>query len=93
MSGKWTLRYGSAAVFTAIVIIAAALIANPTLLPNPTFGKANFTIMLTDPPTVPAGTTVLNLTYSNLSLHVTYPNETTEWLPVDASGQSICSHS
>ena len=86
MSGKWTLRYGSAAVFTAIVIIAAALIANPTLLPTPAFGKANFTIMLTDPPTVPAGTTVLNLTYSNLSLHVTYPNETTEWLPVGASG-------
>jgi hypothetical protein len=42
--------------------------------------------MLTDPPTVPAGTTVLNLTYSDVSLHVTYLNGTAVWLPVTASG-------
>jgi hypothetical protein len=42
--------------------------------------------MLTDPPTVPAGTTVLNLTYTNVTLHVTYPNGTSEWLPLNASG-------
>jgi hypothetical protein len=42
--------------------------------------------MLTDPPTVPAGTTILDLTYTNVSLHVTYPNGTAIWLPVNASG-------
>jgi hypothetical protein len=42
--------------------------------------------MLTDPPTVPAGTTILELTYSNVSLHVTYPNGTAIWLPFNASG-------
>ncbi len=35
---------------------------------------------------MPAGTTVLNLTYADLSLHVTYPNGSTEWLPISASG-------
>lgn len=86
MSGKWTLKYGTAAVLTAIAIISVALLANPAMLPTPTYAKASFTVMLTDPPTVPAGTTVLNLTYSNILLHVTYPNDTVEWLPVNASG-------
>ena len=29
---------------------------------------------------------MLNLAYSDVSLHVTYPNGTIEWLPVRASG-------
>ena len=86
MSGKWTLKYGSAAVLAAIVIIAVSLLANPSMLPSPAYATAPFTVMLTDPPTVPAGTTLLNLTYSDIALHVTYPNSTVEWLPVTASG-------
>jgi hypothetical protein len=35
---------------------------------------------------VPAGTTQLNLTYTDFLLHVIYPNGTAEWLPVGASG-------
>jgi hypothetical protein len=42
--------------------------------------------MLTDPPTVPAGTTQLNLTYSDVAIHVGYANGTTEWRPLSASG-------
>jgi hypothetical protein len=88
MSGKWTLKYGFAAVLTAVAIIVVSLLANPAMLPQPkqTFAGASFAVMLTDPPTVPAGTTVLNLTYSDVLLHVTYPNGTVEWLPVNASG-------
>ena len=86
MSGKWTLKYGSAAVLTAIVIITVSLFANPTMLPKPTFADASFVVMLTDPPTVPTGTTVLNLTYSDVLVHVTCPNGTAVWLPVNASG-------
>lgn len=90
MAIKWTFKYGSAAVITAIVIIAVSLLANPSMLPRPnpnsTYAAASFTVMLTDPPTVPAGTTVLNLTYSDILLHVTYPNGTATWLPVNASG-------
>lgn len=88
MASKWTLKYGLAAVLVAIVVIAVALFADPMSLitPSQTSGGASFLVMLTDPPTVPAGTTVLNLTYSNVSLHVTYPNGTSEWLLVNASG-------
>lgn len=86
MSGKWTLKYGSAAVITAVAIIAISLIANPLILPTPIFAAASFAVMLTDPPIVPTGTTVLNLTYSEFSLHLTYPNATTEWLALTASG-------
>ncbi len=53
---------------------------------NQTSAAASFLVLLTDPPTVPAGTTLLNLTYSDVSLHVTYPNGTAAWLPVNASG-------
>jgi hypothetical protein len=88
MSGKWTFKYGLAAVLVAIVIIAVFLFANPlsSVTPGQTSAAASFLVMLTDPPTVPAGTTVLNLTYSNVSLHVTYLNGTAVWLPVNASG-------
>jgi hypothetical protein len=85
MSRKWTLKYGSAAVLVAATIIGVALFANPIMLEQ-TSAAASFLVMLTDPPTVPAGTTILDLTYSNVSLHVTYPNGTAEWLPVNASG-------
>jgi hypothetical protein len=86
MSGKWTFKYGSAAVLAAIVIISVSLLANLSIMPSPTYATTSFTVMLTDPPTVPAGTTLLNLTYSNVALHVAYPNGTIEWLPVSASG-------
>jgi len=85
MSRKWTFKYGSVAVLTAIAIISVSLLANPVMLPKPAYADASFTVMLTDPPTVPAGTTVLNLTYSDVLLHVTYPNDTVEWLAVGAS--------
>jgi hypothetical protein len=82
---KWTLKYSLAAVLIASTIISVALFANP-IIPNQTPAAASFLVMLTDPPVVPAGTTILDLTYSNVSLHVTYPNGTTIWLPVNASG-------
>lgn len=86
MSGKWTLKYGLAAVLAAIVVIAVVLYANPLSFTPDQASAASFLVMLTDPPTVPAGTTILDLTYSNVSLHVTYPNGTALWLPVNASG-------
>ena len=84
MSGKWTFRYGSAAVLVAVAIIFVSLLANPSMIPNAK--AATFAVMLTDPPTVPAGTTILNMAYSDVLLHVTYPDGTVEWLSVSASG-------
>jgi hypothetical protein len=87
MYRRWTFKYSIAAVIVAVAIIAVSLFAN---LPNtpvvPTVEGATFAVLLTDPPTVPAGTTQLNLTYADVLLHVIYPNGTAEWLPVGASG-------
>jgi hypothetical protein len=87
MSSKWTLKYGLAAVLIAIVVIGVALVFNQTsFTPNQTSSTASFLVLLTDPPTVPAGTTMLNLTYSDVSLHTVHSNGTSEWLPLNASG-------
>jgi hypothetical protein len=90
MYRRWTFKYSLAAVFAAVAIIAVSLFANLTNTPVvptiPTVEGATFAVLLTDPPTVPAGTTQLNLTYTDVLLHVIYPNGTEEWLPVGASG-------
>jgi hypothetical protein len=87
MTKKWTLKYGLAAVLVSIAIITVVLFADPlsSLAPNQASAAASFLVMLTDPPTVPAGTTVLNLTYSDVSLHIVYPNGTSDWLAVPGS--------
>lgn len=88
MYRRWTFKYSLAAVVVAIAVIAVSLFANlPGTTPAvPTVEGATFAVMLTDPPTVPAGTTQLNLTYADVLLHVIYPNDTEEWLPIGASG-------
>ena len=86
MTIKWTTKYGLSAVLAAALIISVVFIVNPSIMPQPVSGKASFAVMLTDPPIVPAGTTVLNITYSDISLHVTYTNGTSEWLSVGTSG-------
>jgi uncharacterized membrane protein len=87
MNGKWTLKYGLAAMLVAVVVIAAVLVVNPlsSLAPGQKSPAGSFLVMLTDPPTVPAGTTMLNLTYSNVTLHVVNGSSST-WLTVNASG-------
>lgn len=88
MYRRWTFKYGLAAVVVAVAIITISLFANlPNIAPVvPNVEGATFAVLLTDPPTVPAGTTQLNLTYADILLHVVYPNGTEEWLQVGASG-------
>ena len=88
MYRRWTFKYSLAAVIAAIAIITVSLFANSTNTTPvvPTAEGATFAVLLTDPPTVPAGTTQLNLTYTDILLHVIYPNGSDEWLPVGASG-------
>jgi hypothetical protein len=86
MSTKWTLKYGLAAVLVSIILIAVVLFANPlSLMPSQNSTTASYVVMLTDPPIAPAGTTVLDLTYNNITLHVVYTDGTSYWLPVDVS--------
>lgn len=99
MYRKWPFKYGSAAIIAAAVVIVLSLFANlpnitdtsktPNMTNTPSTPKvetATLAVLLTDPPTVPAGTTQLNLTYADVSIHVIYPNGTEEWIPVGASG-------
>jgi hypothetical protein len=86
MTLKWTTKYGLAAVLSAALIISVVFFVNPSIMPQQVSAKYSFAVMLTDPPIVPAGTTVLNLTYSDISLYVTYANGTSEWLSVGTSG-------
>ena len=86
MTRKWTTKYGLAAVVTAVLIISIAMFANPSIIPQQASAKSTFAVMLTDPPTVPSGTTVLNITYSDISLHITYANGSSNWVSVGASG-------
>jgi len=91
MYRRWSFKYGLAAVIVATAIIVVSLFANSTNTTNvvptvPTVEGATFAVLLTDPPTVPAGTTQLNLTYTDVLLHVIYPNGTYEWLTVGAEG-------
>jgi Domain of unknown function (DUF4382) len=86
MYRKWTFKYSLAAVIVAIAIISVSLVGNLNNTPLIPEAQAKVVILLTDPPTVPAGTTQLNLTYTDISLHVAYQNGTQEWIPVDASG-------
>jgi hypothetical protein len=97
MYRRWTFKYGLAAIIVAIAIVGASLFANLTnttfVVPTdsttptvPTVEGATFAVLLTDPPMVPAGTTQLNLTYTDFLLYVIYSNGTDEWLPVGAEG-------
>ena len=87
MTARWTLKYGLAAVLVAIVVIGIVLYTNPTsLTPSQSSATTSFLVMLTDPPIVPTGTTMLNLTYTDVSLHLAYSNGTDVWLPINASG-------
>jgi hypothetical protein len=93
MAAKQSMKYGVAAAALALAIIAVALVANPFLansvsrMTSPAQSHpGNFLVLLTDPPNVPKGTTQLNMTYTSLSLHVTYANGSSKWVPVSASG-------
>ncbi len=86
MSSKWKLYYGVAAVVAAATVIVAALLGAP-MVNSTQFAKAwQFPIMLTDPPNVPEGTTLLDLTYSNILLHISRSDNNATWLPVEAKG-------
>ena len=86
MTRKWTTKYGLAAVLTAMLIISIVLFTNQSILPKQVSAESSFAVMLTDPPNVPAGTTVLNITYSDISLYITYANGTSDWVSVGSSG-------
>ncbi len=99
MASRQSMKYGVMAAALALAIVAVATVAYPypSNTTGPTTSKSttgsatgqpagNFLVLLTDPPTVPAGTTQLNVTYSGISLQVKYANGSSASVPVTASG-------
>jgi hypothetical protein len=66
----------------ALAIIGGSLMMNPM----PANAQTSFTVMLTDPPTVPEGTSKLMVSYSDIQLHVKYLDGTTNWVASQDDG-------
>ncbi|MEM3684800.1 MAG: DUF4382 domain-containing protein [Conexivisphaerales archaeon] len=81
------IAYGIAAVAVAILLIAASAFI-PSFLTGTRSSTqtTQFYVLLTDPPTVPQGTSYLNLTYSSISIHVIEKNGSNEWLTSNTTG-------
>jgi hypothetical protein len=89
-TSKLSLKYGLAAVIVALGIIGTSLYVNNTLnLSGQTTsaGQTSFFVMLTDPPTVPRGTTELNVSYSSVQLHVVSSSGSSNWVAAQDSGR------
>lgn len=86
MTRKSTMKLSGVAVAVAVLVIAVALFAQPGMFIQTVSAQSTFAVMLTDPPVVPAGTTQLNLTYTNLAIHVILEDNTSQWTPVNAAG-------
>lgn len=82
-TNRLTLRYGLAAIVIAVAVIGSSLILGPKTVK----AQTNFVVMLTDPPNVPEGTTKLEVTYSNIQLHVKYSDGTSQWVASQESGE------
>jgi hypothetical protein len=84
---KKSLKYTAVATLLALTVIGATLYANTIWSPPLVSGQTNFLVMLTDPPNVPTGTTKLNVTYSNIQLHVVAGDGTANWVASQESGK------
>ena len=82
-----SIKYGVAAVVVALAIIGASLYVNNPLSSNSSNGMTSFTVMLTDPPTVPMGTSELNVTYTGIQVHVITSNGNANWMAAQESGR------
>ena len=82
---KQSLRFGMIAVVMALAIIGITLYVNTEL--TPVEGQTRFLVMLTDPPNVPWGTTQLNVTYSDIQLHVISSDGASNWVAAQESGR------
>ncbi len=92
---------GVAAAIVALALIAA-VIGSGTLLTraphNESLGTSSLTeaqasgtgtlaVLMTDPPTVPNGTTHVYATYNSMQIHLTNDGNNTGWQRISASGQ------
>ncbi len=84
----------------AVAIALAAIVGAVYFLPSPTQqgknsssasgtspgNQGNLAVLLTDPPTVPAGVTAIYVTYSNVAVHVAHAGNQSGWTNANATG-------
>ncbi len=80
-----SIVYGLAAIVIALGVIGSSLVFTPP----PVSGSTDFVVMLTDPPTVPDGTTSLKITYTSIQVHVKYTSGTSEWKVSQSAGGQV----
>ncbi len=94
-SKKSVILSGVIAAIVAIALIGTAalsgVLARPTTslvsTTQPTSGSSGtLAVLLTDPPTVPFGTTALFATYSTMGVHVSGEGNDSGWIRIPASG-------
>lgn len=85
---KQALRAGAVALAVALAaIVGAAYVLPSNLQPNPSpAGTGTLSILLTDPPTIPAGVTGVFATYSNVAVHVSGAGNQSGWQEVNTAG-------
>ncbi len=90
MKGRAVL-YGAAALGIAAAILGVSMLAGAPVLSNlvRTVGPGTpgtLSILITDPPHVPAGVTAVYVTYSNLAVHVSEAGNWSGWTRVSSRG-------
>ena len=85
---------GMIAAIVAVALIATALFAGVTVKQSSSTttsssgpsGSGTLAVLLTDPPTVPAGTTALYASYSDVQVHVNGEGNNSGWIDLHSSG-------
>ena len=54
---------------------------------QPSTGGGTLAVLMTDPPTIPNGTSAVYITYSNLAIHVSGAGNNSGWHPINSQGQ------
>jgi hypothetical protein len=82
-----TVISGAIAAVVAVAFIAAAIYVLPgTGILGQTGNSGTLSVMLTDPPTVPAGTTDIYMTYNKLGVHIAQDGNESGWDVLSQSG-------
>src|SRR5689334_14834462 len=96
------LLSGAIAAIIAMALISG-LVFTPGLLRNltsgstsissttsgnaPSSGSGTLAVLMTDPPTVPDGTTAVYINYSNIQVHISQAGNYSGWIDLQSSGE------